>query len=233
MKTKINILHILSLSMFMNMACGDSKQQGDDQQQPAPVFSNPQDAVKKAKQDLIAVLRLDSSVNIGVDAASVEGSEPGKTISQSSLNFDKLLEADSATTVQSLTQGEENTIVPLMTGQEVSTVVELSRDDKGWRVAALGGKTIADELNTVMRSAKSDTTLGQEYTVTMYQVANLRSRIYGLKGAAGEVYFTNYSSRFSLEKGVSERELLQGLKEDAMRFRKEIGDKVKKEPLTD
>jgi hypothetical protein len=110
------------------------------------------------------------------------------------------------------------------------TVVGLSKVQGGWSVAALGSKTIADELNEIMRAVMQ---YGEPQMITIYLVPNLKAHIYGVKVKESEMYFTNYSSRFNLQKEVRKPELVMALIQDSQRFQKEFGERIKREKLTD
>jgi hypothetical protein len=198
----------------------------DGQDQPQH-FASPEEAVRKAKQDFVSILSANKELNLNVDSATLERSQPGRPVRRVELDFEKLLAADSTTSFDALVKSEKNTVVPLVVGDKVVTIVEVSRDDEGWKVIGLAGRDIAGDLE-VLRQAAGDST---QHDVTLYEVPNLQARVYGVKREGREILFTNYGDRFSIRQGVPAAALTPILKADAVEFQRQYGDTLKRQPL--
>jgi hypothetical protein len=226
MSILLRLSSLLLLSAF-NAACPNrSESTAMDQDQPQH-FPTLEDAVRKARQDLAGVLDSNPELRLGVDSATLARSQPGPPLRRVELDFERLLAAESTTPFDSLVKGELAVVVPLLTGDRVATVVEASRDDQGWKVVGLAGKSLADDL-TIVRRAVGDT---EPYGVTLYEIPNLPAQVYGVKRNGSEVLFTNYRDRFSLGKGVAGAVLIPVLKADALEFQREYGDSLRQNRL--
>ena len=213
--------------MLCTVACNDQQRQmNNDQPQ---TFNTPEEAIKKAKEDLLAVLRANKEINVGVDVATLEKAQPGPSVRQVVLNFDQLITADSASDFSKLIKEDKSTVVPMIADNNVVTIVEVTKDDKGWKVTSLAAKDIADDLS-VIRRAIGDTA---QQNITIYEVPNLRTRVYGVRRNNAELFYTNYGDRFNIREGVQASQLIQVLKADAIEFQRKYGDLLKKEKLVE
>jgi hypothetical protein len=128
---------------------------------------------------------------------------------------------------EALVAEERNTVVPFLADGAVVTIVEIVEGADGWRVVGLAGRDIAQALDIVHRVA-GDTVSHQ---VTLYEVPNLQTRVYGVKRGEAEVLYTDYEGRFSLREGVSAAVLVPALKAGAMEFQRVYGDSLRRGPL--
>jgi hypothetical protein len=215
-----------SILLLSVVAISCNNQQKNMDQDQVKYYATSQEAVKKAKEDLLAVIRSNKDFAPGVEAATLEKTEGGNEVRHVELSFDKLLIADSTGDLDKLIGSEMNTVIPLISNNNVATIVELNKSDKGWKIASLAGKEIADDLNTI-RSAVGDS--GQ--SITIYNVPNLQTKVYGVKKGGAELFYTNYGGQFSMRQGVKISDLLPALKNAAQRFQKEFGDKIKQQKL--
>ena len=185
-------------------------------------FASQEESVRKAMADFLEVLRSGADVQMGVDVATLERAQPGPAVRRVDLDFARLLAADTATSFDQLVAGERNLVVPLMADGRVATIVEIVRDEAGWRVVGLAGQDIASDLSAVLGVA-ADTAA----RVTLYEVPNLQARVYGVQTAAGERLFTDYQGRFSVRQGVDAATLLPVLRADAQTFERTYGDSLR------
>jgi len=215
--------------LVLSLAAAGCKNQSETMtdKKPSQTFATAEQAARKAKDDLVIVLRGASGLNAGVDAATVEQSVPGKPVRRLDVNFEKLLSTESVVTFDVLGAGERDTIVPLLVGDDVVTVVAVRQDDAGWRVVGSADKGIADDLNTLRRALGDD----RDSPITLYEVPNLPARVYAVNRGGAELLFTNYGDRFSLREGVEAASLAPVLRADAVAFQKEYGEALKKERL--
>jgi hypothetical protein len=226
MSTLLRVFFLLLLSGF-STAClnrGESVAMNQDQPQRFPTL---EDAVRKARQDLASILGSNKELRLGVDSTTLARSQAGAPLRRVELDFGKLLAVDSATTFDALVKSELTIIVPLVTAEGVATIVEVSRDDQGWKVIGLAGKDLADDLTIVRRSAGDSA----PYGITLYEVPNLQAKVYGVKRNGSEVLFTRYRNRFSLDNGVTATVLIPVLKADALEFQQQYGDTLKQKRL--
>ncbi len=219
------IAAILLLGAIFLFACNKKNQQMGDDNTPPPSFGTPEEAVNKAKQDLLELLRTNKSINLGLDAAAVEKSQPGKPSRSFQVDFNRLLGQDTASTLGQFAQSGGNTIVPLVADGKALTIIEVNQDDKGWRVAGIGNEELRQGLSTVREVT------GGEAEVAVYEVPNLNATVYGTSTPNGEVYYTDYGGKFNLREGVRLESLLSVLREDARAFYGKYGDLLKKQQL--
>ena len=211
--------------MLWTIACNDQQRPMDNNQ--PQTFNTPEEAIKKAKEDLLAVLRANKEINVGVDVATLEKAQPGPNVRQVVLNFDQLLTADSAADFSKFIKEDKSTVVPMIADNKVVTIVEVVKDDKGWKVTSLAAKDVADDLSAI-HTAIGDTA---QQAITIYEVPNLRTRVYGVRRNNTELFYTNYGNRFNIREGVQASQLLPVLKADAIEFQRKYGDLLKKEKL--
>jgi hypothetical protein len=189
------------------------------------IFASAEEAASKARADLLVVLRGEAKLSAGVDAASVERSQPGQPIERYDVSFEKLLEAEPTAGLDSLVAEGKDTVVPLVADGNVVTIVQVRRDPAGWRVVGLTGKEIADDLAT-LRTVVGD----PDASITIYEVPNLDARIYRVKQTESDRPFTRYGGR-SLREPMATDALVAVLKQDAIAFQAEYGERLKKGPL--
>ena len=219
------------LALILGSGC---QERGADVMVPekqTQTFPDIEQAVSKAKADLVALLREQKDLNLGVDVAAVEGSQPGNPVRRVELDFDKLLQAEAASDLDALVTSERDTVVPLVAGTTVVTIVEVAGEGQQWRIVGLGGKDIADDLNEVRTAAAGVEGSSAEANVTLYEVPNLQARVYGVKAGEAQQLFTNYGGRFSTRQAVDAATLIPVLRADAIEFQKTYGDVVKEKRL--
>jgi hypothetical protein len=217
----------LLLVSALSTGCSNRGESSAMNQDKPQRFSTLEEAIRKAREDLAAALSTNRELRLGIDSATLARAQAGPPIRRVELDFEKLLAAEATTPVDSLVRGEMSTIVPLVTAEGVATILEAGRDDQGWRVVALGGKSVADDL-TLVRRAAGET---GPYDITVYEVPNLPAQVYGVKKGGSELLFTNYASRFSIGRGVTPAVLIPILKADAVKFQQQFGDSLKQNRL--
>jgi bacillopeptidase F (M6 metalloprotease family) len=224
MRNSINILTILLLSIVL-FSCkkDDTKTSMNNQPQ---VFTTPDEAAKKGKSDMLEILR-NKSVNLSVDAGMLESSQPGKLIKHIEMDFDKLIKTDSVKKLSDLSKAELNTIAPLVSGDRVAGIVELSNTPKGWQVAGLSDKQTMDDLNLIISSSGQK---ASDMNITIYEVPNLQVMIYGVTRNDTDSYYLNYGEN-NLRQGISISAFYPKLKEDAVMFNQKYREMIKKQKL--
>lgn len=223
---------ICILMTTMMLSCGNKPGDGGGDQNgnndSPKTFSSATDAANAAKQDMIAAADK-GAVNFGVDKEKLRIANPGTPLMHEMLRWDALLQGkiDSArgAGLKSLAAGDPVTMVPLIAGTDVITIVGLRGGDKGrYEIGSLGNKQISDELDAVMKASG-----GGE--VHIYEVPNLQATIYGVTNKDGmEMYYTAYNGA-SIRQGMDARGLLPMLQREATEFQRQFGDQMKKGPL--
>lgn len=189
-------------------------------------FATQDEAIQKAIADFRAVLTSGTDIELGIDVETLTRTQHGRPVRRVELDFDKLLEVDAAATFEQLVGSERNLVIPLIADQAVATIVEVARDEGGWRVVGLAGQDIAGDLSAVLAIAGDSAE-----SVTLYEVPNLQVRVYGVTSASGETLHTNYGDRFDIRKGIDAAALLPVLRADAQEFQRKYGDALRKGKL--
>lgn len=221
----LHIFLVCVLAVAALMACNQQKKAQDQQTQPPQTFPSAREAALKAKSDLLAIQRSDQKIQLAPDMAALEAAEPGEPIRYVTLDFQKLLQADSAANLDQLAMSSVTSIVPMNTPNGIVTVVQLSQDDKGWQVAGIGDREIADDLQT-LRGVLGDAFATS--AITIYHLPNLESKLYSVKTPDGERLYTRYQDRFDLREGRAPAQVLPILKADAAQFEKAFGEQLRK-----
>jgi len=146
------------------------------------------------------------------------------------LNFNNLLRADTSITLNRMADSKEkNQLFPLYIDTRIITLVELRKEEKGWLIAGFSSLGIANELNAIIQSFQNL----DKIRISIYEVPNLKTNIYEVQIDNQTLLFTNYKNIFSLKEPVSSARIMSILRDDALRFQKEFGEKLKKEKLAD
>lgn len=235
MKKKSIIICIgLGILLFASAACnhkGSGSGQMKNDTTPA-TFATASAAATQAQNDMLEILRSDKDVNLGIsDTAALANAIPGKPIQRFSIDFNKLLSADSTATLTSLQQEELNTVIPLVNEKQLVTVVELRKAGEQWKIASLAGKALSDDLNIVMTALGYDSTAAGTQ-ITLYEVPNLNAKLFRVSMQDRDMIFTDYNHN-SLREGIPASSIIPVLKAHAISFQSEFGDQVKKQKLAE
>jgi len=190
----------------------------------APHFQTSEEAVAQGKKDILEVLRISPDVKLGMDAAQVERSTPDQPLSVNEVDFQKLLEAQNADSLQRLASPSKGNATPLLVDGQVIGLIETSNNAKGWRVSAIGNQVLEDDLNAIKATPFGSGKL--EY----FEVPNIQARIFAFSNAGKIAYLTRYNG-FSLQRPVGIEDLLPRLRQDALEFQKLSGDQLKEQKL--
>jgi hypothetical protein len=222
MRTIIAVCGIVTLCAG-TAACQTEGDRVPDSQGQKQYFPTQEEAVRKARADLVSVLQSRADAQLGVDANAVQQAQAGVPVRRVDVDFARLLAADTAATFGQLIATERTTVVPLVAGGRVVTIVEVAQEQPGWRVVGLAGNDIAQDLTAVLTAA-GDTAAA---TVVLYEVPNLQLRVYGVTRGGTETLFTDYKGRFTLRQGVPARALVPVLRADALEFQRVYGDSAR------
>lgn len=221
----MKIVHyIIAIGMLAMIACTNT-QPGN----PPQYFANPEEAVKKATSDLLEVIKSQKEFNFGISPQELQKANIGPMIQNFDVKFSILLRADSSITFSKLVDKAKNKLFPLYIDNRIITLVELREEEKGWLIGGFSSLGIASELNTIIQSFQSS----DKINISIYEVPNLKTNIYEVQINNQTLLFTNYKDMFSLKEPTRSERIIPILREDALRFQKEFGEKLKKEKLVD
>ena len=214
----------LTLTLLCAIAC--EKQQAKTKATGPTFFSTPEEAANKAKSDLLSILQSRKNVDLGVDEAAVEKSQPARLIKHYQITFEQLLNADSAATFGNLAQNEMATVVPFVSDNSVVTIAEVAKDDKGWRVTSLVDQSVSNDLNA-LRAITGETSQDE---ITIYDLPHSAVKVYGIKKDNSEMFYSDYPG-FNVREGVSAERLLSVVKGDAAEFQRNYGAALKEQKV--
>ncbi|WP_430936583.1 hypothetical protein [Saccharicrinis sp. 156] len=192
-------------------------------------FDNPEEAVKQATSDMIQTIKELEQFNFGIDPEHLKKAKPGPVIENAELNFERLLNSEADMDISKLADKTKNYLYPLYFDKKVLTLVELKKEEKGWLIRGFSPLGVADELSALLRSYPDL----QKLKIAKYEIQNLASNVYIIVVNGKQNIHTNYNNKFSLNQPTPSSEALKILKEDAIKFKKEFGDIVKKQKLVD
>lgn len=216
-------LVVAALVLCSAASCSGGKDMNQDK--PPQRFENSGEAVAQGKRDLQEALRLNPGISMGVDEAQVGKSSVGEPLVVNEVDFQKLLSAEAAGSLQPLLGASRGNTTPLVLDGQVISLVETSSDANGWKVSAIGNHAVREELNQVRATPWGGGKL--EY----FEVPNLDARIYAATLEDGSVgYLTSYGG-FSLRQPVAIEQLLPRLREDALAFEQRHGEELKRGKL--
>src|ERR1051326_5975552 len=160
---------------------------------------------------------------LGFDQQRIENSRPSTPVRQFQITFEDLASANSFT---DLRKNELAMIVPLVTDGGVATVVGLAKDERGWKIASLGDKSLSSDLDTIRRAT------GPQVDIVIYDLPHSGEKVYAAMHAAtgggGTTLYTNYPG-FNLRDAVPLERLLPLLKQDAAEFQRKYGEELKRQ----
>jgi hypothetical protein len=213
---------LISFGITVAILCSSGcKKEGE---QPPP-FSTPEEAANKGKSDLLTLLRSRKDVALGFEEQTIEKAEPATPIRQFQITFEDLMAAGS---FAGLKHNELATVVPLVAGDTVATVVGVVKGEAGWRVASLADKSLSSELDIVRKAA------GSQADIAIYNLPHSGVKVYGVTpagaGEAAAVFYTNYTG-FNLREAVPADPLLPVIKQDAAEFQRTYAEELKRRKL--
>jgi len=208
----------LTMALLFSMGCQKEARQ-------RTYFSTPQEAADKAKNDLLTVLRSRKDIALGLEQQAIEKSQPAAPVKQYQITFEDLASADSFT---ALRKNNLAIVVPLVADGAVATVVELAKDEAGWKIASVADKSLASELQVVRKAA------GAQAEIVIYDLPHSGEKVYAAMqpatGGGGSALYTNYTG-FNLREPVPAERLLPVLKQDAAEFQRKYGDELKRQKV--
>ena len=211
---------LLYLGLTMAVLCSMSCKKETERQTH---FSTPQEAANKAKNDLLTVLGSRKEIALGLEQQTLDKSQPAAPVKQYQITFEDLASADSFI---ALRRNQQALVVPLVADGTVATVVGVTQDEAGWKIAFLADKSLSSELDVVRKA------VGPQAEIVMYDLPHSGEKVYvamqPATGGGGIVVYTNYTG-FNLREPVPAERLLQLLKQDATEFQRKYGEDLKRQ----
>ena len=212
------------LLVFVSIMSSCSLQKRDRDLNGDKTFRTPEQAVAKAKSDLIQTLETQKDLNLGIDLLKIRRAQQATTIRHVEVDFGKILASDSVASLTDIVAADKGTIAPFVLNNEVVGIVKIGRVSGGWRVIGLANKAITNDLN------QTGLVRQRAVPVTLYEVPNLKLMIYAVKGDRGEYYHLNFE-RFTLKDSVAISELYPIMRKRALQFNKQFGNELKRRKL--
>ncbi|MBW7913670.1 MAG: hypothetical protein H3C54_08245 [Taibaiella sp.] len=222
MKHIKSIMPMLLMLTAISCTNMDNNNSADAQDGGKPkTYATVTEAAVAAKEDMLEAMK---TVDFGINGDKLKNATPGAPVYRYELDWNALLKADSASTLENMAAHGSITIVPLINKDEVITVVSLMENDGQFGIGGLGDKQVSNELDMVRRADS----LGMQSEVSIYEVPNLQALVYSVKGS--NMYYTSYNNN-SIRQGIIGPELVKVLKAEAMNFEKQFRDELKKGDL--
>ena len=216
---------ILLLSViFVFYSCSNQEGEEEGEMNEQKIFTTPEEAVAKAKSDLIQVLETNKDLDLGIDVAKLRNAEAVRLVQYAEVDFEKILSTDTVRSLSEITFPPKSMIAPFVLENNVVGVAEVGKVRDGWKVVGLGNRPITEYLNATR------VTFNNNAAVTIYEVPNLQIFIYGVKKDASETYYLNFGD-FTFKDSTALGAFYPAVRESSIRFHKEFGDRLKKEKL--
>lgn len=193
----------------------------------ATYFKTQSEAVLKGKNDLLSIMKSAGNFQFTVDPELLKKAQPGITVKHIELDFDQLLGERTLNTLSQLQGSPKSNINTLVVENNVVTVVQTVKSEKGWRVTGLADAALANDLDEVV-NAQSNPAVSD---IILYEIANLQAFVFMVKTIDRERYFTKYNG-FNLKEGISIEQLYPMLHDDAQTFERKFGEEIKLKKLT-
>lgn len=217
----ITILLLLLVMISCNNTNG-SGQDGRGTDQPK-TYPSPTEAANAAKKDMLDAM--DQQIAFNIDKEKLRGANPAAPVMRYELQWDALLKADSSAGFAQLAANDPTTIVPLINGNEIITVIGVREDKQAYSIATLGDKQLSADLDLISRASGKTTD-----NIKIYEIPNLQATIYEVMlDPAKPMYFTSYNN--SLRQGMEASGLLPMLRANAEAFEKQFGAEIRKGKL--
>lgn len=223
------LIFTLIFAGFSLVSCSQRNQKMNEPTPTTQYFPTREEAVNQGKSDLLELIRQKGVFQADINPADLEKATQGTPLETFQLNFDKLIGGDSLSNFAQISGGKEYTVVPLVANGQTLSAVEVVQNDKGWSVAGLNNNEYIRGLKSVQQSLQ-----GINYSsLAVYEVPNLRAKIYMATTPEGALYFADYPGRYSPSERVQFGELAKVIQVDAREFYSKYGELLKKQKLVD
>jgi hypothetical protein len=221
----------ISLFLFVTLILSSCKQDtGSDKMtknNKQTVFNNLDEASKKAKSDLLEVLKQDKEIKLNIDPKQLEQSNPEGSVKHYMVDINKFVAKDSIRNLKDVSTDEGVSIVPFVYNKKVIASASINKVKDGWTVGGLFNNKITSDVNKVKQIQyqipKSE--------INYYEVPNIDAHIYQVVSDTSAQYFTDYKSIFSIEKGARLAEIVNVMRKDAIDFQRKYEKELKENKL--
>ena len=220
-----SLIKVISLLLCVILIHSSGFAQNEENKMNAKIFATPEEAAKKAQSDLVKILETNKKINLNIDLDKLQHAELAKLVPFVLIDFQKLLSADRIASLSEIVSAEKSVIAPFIMDGEIVAVAEVAKTNEGWHVIALGNGAIRSDLNQL------DAIINSDAPATRYEIPNLQIWVYGIQGEE-ELYFLNYDP-FSLKEPVGIDEFYPLVRERAVEFEEEFGERLKNEKLVE
>ncbi len=223
MKTLIKLILIIMAAALLSLGCRNTSTEAmNDKDEQNTHFNTSAEAAQKGKSDMLELMKRRPEMDFGISQADLENATLATEVSHYMIDFEKLTNADSSTTINMLSSEEVNTITPLVNGNHVVQVIFTRESENGWQIAGLGDRELANELD-VLRSVTSE-------NLVLYEIPNIHVHFYKAGEGENEIYYTNHKGR-GLREGASLNQIIPELLKAAVQFKEKFGEKMKDQKL--
>ncbi len=207
-------------------SCQDKGRQGEetDKNIPEQYFADDQSAARKAKSDLVDILRIDKNIQLNINVAELEQALEEGSIATFEVDINRFLQGDSSG-LNTVADDRQETIVPFINDGKVIGTATLRKEEKGYRVGGLANNKTAQDIQAIRNAT------GRISNINLYHIPNIDAEIYEVIREGQVLYFTDYGGLFNFKEPASMERLRSVLKTDLMVFERQYGDQVKKGKL--
>ena len=216
-------LFLFSLIFFL-VACEKQEGEGEGEMNEKNSFDTPEEAVAKAKSDLIQVLETSKDLDLGIDVEKLRNATQVRMVQYVDVDFGKLLTTENVQSLSDISSAPKSMVAPFALQSNVVGVVEVREERSKWKVSGLGNKPLTEDFNMAGIANNN------EAAVTVYEVPNLQIFVYGVRMGGAETYHVNFGE-YTLKDTVSIQAFYPLLRENSIQFQKEFGDILKKQQL--
>jgi len=214
---------LFSLIFFL-IACEKQDGEGEGEMNGKNTFDTPEEAVAKAKSDLIQVLETSKDIDLGIDVEKLRNAEQVRIVQYVEVDFEKLLRTENVQSLSDISSAPKSMVAPFALQNNVVGVVEVREESSKWKVSGLGNKPLTEDFNMAGIANNN------EAAVTVYEVPNLQVFVYGVRMGGTETYHLNLGE-YTLKDTVNVQAFYPLLRENSIQFQREFGDLLKKEQL--
>jgi hypothetical protein len=196
-------------------------------QQKTQYFQTLDEASKKAKSDLLEILKMEKDIKLNIDVKELEQSNPQGSVKHYSVDFNKFISGDSLRDLKAISTDDGVSIVPFVYENRIIASAFVNKDKNGWAVGGLSNDKITDDLNKIKQILKET----PKFEINYFEVPNIDAHIYQAADNSSVRYFADYKDVFNVQKEVKFPEIVNVLKRDAIEFQKKYGEELKKGKL--
>lgn len=214
MKSKSHIL-LISCMIILSATISSSGQN--------KYFNSAEEAIMQAKTDLMEILEQGTNFDFDIQMEKLKEAEAAATIPYQLVDFSSLLNTDSLQNFSELRNERLYYMVPLVVENEVVTVLQINKEERGWIMGGLMSQNIRSSLNHIPVEVRKE----NMKPMRIYEVPNIHAVLYIVEKEQESMIFTDYKGMYTLKRPVEIEEIFSSLRRDALDFQQMHGDKLK------